>query len=421
MVRLEPGRPRPSTTTRRSDLPERIGGRRGPESAGAVLRGILDHGPVARSNLARLTGLSPASMTGITASLLAHGLVREVPEAAGPPGFGRPHVPLDLDAERVTVLGVHFSVPFVTVALLDIRGRVLARNEVAYDRPSLAEAVGLAAAAVAELRADNAWLQPLGIGCAIGGWVDASRGNVIEHAKLGWRDEPLADALAAATGLPVQLERHGRALLRAEQLIGSHAMRARESIVQLFVGNVVDAAFSFRGQMHHGPRSASGTIAHMPVAVDPTGVAGVEACSCGRDGCLEATVSEATLLRRAAGIGVRATRVSELAELALAGDERLVEMFVARSRIVGRAAATLLDLFDPAVLTVVEAGMLWIPQAREALLAEVSLGSGVHDDAAHLVAGSSFEDPLAVAGGAVLLDRLYDAPLATARVMRPAS
>lgn len=383
-----------------------------------MLRGILDHGPVARSNLARLTGLSPASMTGITASLLAHGLVREVPEAAGPPGFGRPHVPLDLDADRVCVVGVHFSVPFVTVALLDIRGRVLARRELAYERPSLAEAVALAARAVGELQAENPHLHLLGIGCAIGGWVDAPRGIVIEHLKLGWHDEPLAAALAAATGLTVHLERHGRALLRAEQLIGAHAARARESIVQLFIGNVVDAAFSFGGQVHHGPRSASGTIAHMPVAADLTGA---DACACGREGCLEATVSETTLLRRAAAIGVRATRVSELAALARAGDERLVEMFVARSRIVGRAAATLLDLFDPEVLTVVEAGMLWVPEAREALLAEVSLSSGVHDHAAHLVTGSSFEDPLAVAGGAVLLDRLYDAPLVTAGRMRPAS
>lgn len=383
-----------------------------------MLRGILDHGPVARSNLARLTGLSPASMTGITASLMEHGLVREAPEAAGPPGFGRPHVPLALDAERVSVVGVHFGVPFATVALLDIRGRVVARRALPYDKPLATQAVAAAATAVAELLAERPGLRPLGIGCAVGGWVDAERGVVVDHVRLGWREEPVAALLAAATGLPVHLEQHGRALLRAEQLVGAHAARARESIVQLFVGNVVDAAFSVRGRVHQGPRCASGTIAHMPVAVD---TAGAEDCACERSGCFEAAVSEMTLLRQAALLGVRAAHVAELGERARAGDRRLVELFVERSRLVGRAAATLLDLFDPEVLTVVEAGMLWIPEAREALLAEVSLTSGVHDRDTHVVVGTSFEEPLAVAGGAVLLDRLYDAPLATAAALRPAS
>ena len=49
-----------------------------------MLRAVLDHGPVARSSVARVTGLSAASVSGLTAELLDRGLFREAPEAAGP-------------------------------------------------------------------------------------------------------------------------------------------------------------------------------------------------------------------------------------------------------------------------------------------------------------------------------------------------
>src|SRR5262245_60612934 len=106
--------------TRRRDLPP-VAAAPGGDSAGAVLRAILDHGPVARSSVARVSRLSAASVSGLVGALIGEGLVREVPEAAGPPGNGRPHVPVDIDADGPGVIGVHIAVQHVTVARLDLR------------------------------------------------------------------------------------------------------------------------------------------------------------------------------------------------------------------------------------------------------------------------------------------------------------
>jgi hypothetical protein len=94
-----------------------------------VLRSVLEHGPVARSTIARLTGLSPASVTDYCARFTELGLIREAqaPRRAG--GVGRPHVPVDLDDSRFVVGGVHIAVRYTTVALLDLRGRVVVRRE----------------------------------------------------------------------------------------------------------------------------------------------------------------------------------------------------------------------------------------------------------------------------------------------------
>jgi hypothetical protein len=84
-------------------------------SASVVLRSVLEHGPVARSTISRLTGLSPASVTDHCARFSELGLIRESAAPRRSNGVGRPHVPVDLDDSRFVVGGVHVAVPYTTV------------------------------------------------------------------------------------------------------------------------------------------------------------------------------------------------------------------------------------------------------------------------------------------------------------------
>ena len=372
-----------------------------------MLRAVLDHGPIARSSVARVARLSAASVSGVVASLLDRGLVREVPEAAGPPGTGRPHVPLDIEPDDVAVIGAHIAVPRVTVALLDLRGRVLAHHR---DPHGARDPASVLAALVARIdavrREHGAGRRILGLGLAAGGWVDAANGTVVEHHLLGWHHVPVGAVLAEATGLPVGVDSNSRALLKAEQLFGDVARRARGSAVHLFVGNVVDVAFATGGTVHQGPRSAAGAVAHLPVE----GCA--EVCACGRTGCLQAAVSEQTLVRRALERGlIDRPDFRALLDAALDGRAEVRAMFEERARLVGRAAGLLLDLFDPEVLVVVEAGANRLPSCLATLRAEAAAWSSAGAGAASAIHSTSFPGQvLAVAGGAVALDRVYAAP-----------
>jgi len=285
-------------TTRRGDLPPPAS-RRWRDTAGAVLRAILDHGPIARSSVARATRLSAASVSGVVAALLERGLVREVPEAAGPPGVGRPHVPLDIDPDGVAVIGAHIAVPRATVALLDLRGRIIAQRRDPHGHRDPAGVLAALVSRIEDLRQEyGARRRILGLGLAAGGWVDAANGTLVEHPFLGWHRVPVGPVLAEATGLPVRVDSNSRALLKAEQLFGDDAARTRESAVHLFVGNVVDVAFAAGGVVHQGPRSAAGAVAHLPI--EGCG----EVCVCGRTGCLQAAVSEQALVRHALAAGL---------------------------------------------------------------------------------------------------------------------
>lgn len=415
------GVPRRGATTRRDDLVVGPRASRAEATASALARAVLDHGPVARSTVARATGLSTATVSVVGAQLIDAGILREVPEAAGPPGIGRPHVPLDVDTERLAVVGVHLAVPRFTVALLDLRGRVLTQHQEPYDAGAIGPDAALSrvTAGVDRLLADTTERDVLGVGLAAGGWVDPVTGVLVEHSVLGWRDVPLSEPLSAATGLPVGVDGHGRALVRAERLFGSSAERARRSVVNLFVGNVVDVAFAIGDTVHHGPRSAGGAVAHLAVegCQDP--------CACGRLGCLQAAVSERTLCRRAVADGLLARPdFHDLVDLAVAGEPRALALFHERARLVGRAAAMLLDLFNPEVLTVVEAASIRIPEVLATLHGEVAARSVVvaDRDPAECVRITSFPGRvLAIAGGAVALDRVYRAPQVGGEALSSAS
>ncbi|MFC8232923.1 ROK family protein [Streptomyces sp. NPDC056661] len=399
---------RRATPLLRSDIPAAVPARR-VTGTGSVLSAILDHGPVARSTVARLTGLSPASVTGHVGQLLARGLVRESAETAGPRGLGRPHIPVEIDTGRYLVAGAHIAVAHSTVSLMDLRGRIVAEDRQPHRTTDPHRLLAGLAERLPRLVSERAAERTvLALGVATGHRVDPVAGMIVEHPLLGWRDVPVRDVLSAATGLPVHVDSHSRALARAEQMFGEASTRA--SMVLLFIGAVVDAAFATEGAMHRGPRSGAGSIAHLPLGAGGSG--GAEPCSCGRSGCLQSEVSERAMVRRAAEQGLLVASFRELLDQALAGEARAVALFRRRAGLVGRAAALLLDMFDPAVLVVVEPGAGRIPECLADLREQVAERSWVCDDPERAVVPSSFTGSvLATAGGAVALGALYADPL----------
>ena len=364
-------------------------------SASVVLRSVLEHGPVARSTIARLTGLSPASVTGHCARLTRRGLIREAAAPRRSGGVGRPHLPVDVDPSRLVVGGVHVAVPHTTVALLDPRGRVLAERRLRHEGPEPpARTLARAAEGLSALLRRVPDARPLGVGFAAGGWVDRQAGTVVDHPLLGWREVPVREILAGHTGLPVHVDGHARALADAERLFG-RAARGSRSALHLFAGNMVDAAFATHDEVHHGPRSQAGSIAHLPLA------GGTEPCPCGRVGCLQAELSESTLCRRA-GLADPARVV----DAAAAGHPSAVRLLRERARMTGRAVRLLTDVLNPEHVVVTEIGVIHRPDCLAALRAELDA------ERAATVVPTSFPDSvLAVAGGSVALDVLYRDPL----------
>lgn len=381
-----------------------------PDGAAAVLRAALLSGPLARTAISRETGLSPAAVSRHSAELLALGLVHEPPAPQGPPRPGRPSVPLDIDTGYHLAVGVHIAIPQLTYSLTDLRGRVVA-HESAPRRAAPEEVLrDIAAHLPGLLRRHAAGRSVLGLGVVTGGWVDPDSGTVVENSALGWRDVPVRRLLRPATRLPIHVEGHAGALAQAELLFGA----AGGDLVHLFVGNAVDAAITAGGSLLRGRRNGAGGIAHLPVPGSSA------ACPCGRNGCLQATVSDRTFARRAVAEGiVPRPEIGLLTAAALRGDRRALELCRTRLRLIAPAVALLLDMIGPELLVLTEAVTLALPELLPTLYQEIATRTRLSPE--QLVRPSSFgAGVLAVAAGAPVLAAVHRDPLAlrTARRRR---
>lgn len=410
-------------------MPPTPGDGRAAANAASVLRAVLTHGPVARSDIPKLCGLSPAAVSRQATALLRAGLLRELPEphprpqahpqpqsqpapaGSGPgsgPGPGRPRIPLDLHTGPLggpLAAGLHIGVPASTFSLVDLRGRVLARRAFPHagrspDRLPAAIAAGLGRF----LRDSHTGGRPLlGVGAALGGWVRPDDGTVVRHDALGWHGLPLAAELSQRLGLPVSVDNHARAVAHAEILFGRP--EARSSLLHLFIGNVVDAAFGIEGTVHQGPGAAAGDVAHLPVPGSPA------PCACGRTGCLQASVSDGVIGAEAVRRGIvpepADNAVNLLVDAAATGDPRADRLLRERARSVGRAAALLLDVFNPAVMVVGELSSIlhdgYLDEIRDAAGDPVRYGR-------RIVAPHAGPAVLPVASATVLLAPLFRDP-----------
>jgi predicted NBD/HSP70 family sugar kinase len=372
----------------------------------AILRTVLQHGPIARSELSGLTGMATGTMTKLTSLLCEAGLLRELPTESGHGALGRPRTPMVVDERTHRVVGVHFGLCRTTVCLLDLRGTLLAEARLPHRRRGFEPLVAQAVEGIQELVAQHPGTI-LGVGASTGGWVDSDAGVVRDHRVLRWRNVPLRDALAGGLGLPTEVDSSFRALAMAERWLGG--AQGVDDLVGLFVGNVVGAGFVLGGHVFPGHRAAAGTVDHLPV-----GVTADEACSCGRRDCLHVAASDLAVLARARKDGLIGTRgtLEHLVQTARDGDTRADGLLVARAELVGVAAGMLIDMLDPEVV-VVSGGVVDAPEYLRAVQrgARAYLRDKRMIDVDAMVRLSAFgTDGVAVSAASVILDRIYTAP-----------
>ncbi len=384
------------------------------QNISAILRSVMQEGPIARADLARLTGMATGTVTKLTSLLGEAGLVRDLsasPEGRNP---GRPRIPVAIDDRRYRVVGVHFGYLRTSLGLLDLNGRLVAESQLNHRSHAFGRLVAQAVDGIGALIAQHEGTV-LGVGASTGGWVDAEGGRVREHHVLGWRDAPLRDALEHELALPTRVDSSFRALALAERWFG--AARGVSNLVNLFVGNVVGAGFVLDGNIYRGTTSAAGSLDHL--AVD--GLAD-EPCRCGRRDCLHVVASDIAVVGRARELGLISARgtLDQLIAQARRGEKAADELLVTRAAHVGTAAGTLIELFDPQMV-IVGGGVVDAPEYLAAVRrgAHGYLVDKRQVDVDAMVQPSSFGvHATAVSSGSVVLDRLYQDPAAFVPALR---
>ncbi len=259
---------------------------------------------LSRVELAASTGLSAQTVSNVTRFLIEAGMIVESGTVVA--GRGKPRTILRLEAASRYAVGVHVDPAVVTYVLLDLAGSVVA--ETTTSTPSAddpAEVVRTIATAVDGLVADAgvAVDSVLGVGIASPGPIDVDAGVVLDPPFLPrWRDVPLRDALAEATGFPVLLEKDVTAAVVGEMFLAGESSARNFAFVYFGTGFGVGLVVDH--EPVRGVGSNAGDAGH--IMVDQGALAGTPDGS-GPRGEVGAAVAPARLVEVARDRGLHLT------------------------------------------------------------------------------------------------------------------
>src|SRR6187200_831780 len=260
-----------------------------------ILALLRARGPMSQADLARASGLSPATISGIARDLREAGWLE--PDSGDGPARGRA---LALSRSAGVAVGIDFGHSHVRVAVADLAHTVLAEAEDPLDVDHEAdEGVALAGRLVRRLldEVGVAADRVTGVGMGLPGPLRRDSGEVGDSAILpGWIGARPEALMEAELGLPVRVENDANLGALAEIVWG--AGRDCTDLVYVKVATGVGAGLVLNGRLYHGAGGTAGEIGH--VTIDDGG----PVCRCGNRGCLEAFAgAEAVLepLRRRHG------------------------------------------------------------------------------------------------------------------------
>ncbi|WP_299445922.1 ROK family transcriptional regulator [uncultured Phycicoccus sp.] len=313
----------------------------------AVLGLLGTRGPSSRADIARVLGVSPATVTQVTKDLMARRLVTELESV--PSQGGRPARLLGLVDSAGGAIGAKVTADHVRIVSVGLDGTVHASSSVDLDATGARALDDLDEILLEAVRAHEGPL--LGVGVGLPGAVDAQASGIVDAPTLGWQRLPVGPRLRQTLQVPVLLDNDVNTLAAAETLYGRG--REHEDFIVVTIGRGVGLGIVQHGVVSRGAHGGAGEFGHTPVAGDGP------LCGCGNRGCLEGFVGESGLLDAARAAGVVGPRGSlrTLVTAAHAGDPGALGVYADAGALLGRALAGAVHLLDPEVVVLLGEGI----------------------------------------------------------------
>jgi predicted NBD/HSP70 family sugar kinase len=313
-------------------------------------------GQLSQAQLARETGLAPATVSNIVRDLTA----KKVLTTAAAGGKRRA---VRLAQNAGLVAGIDYGHRHLTVAIADMGHTILSELRAELG-PGISANEGIEAAANLLGQALDSIGERMesvtAIGMGLPAPIDSRTGEVAGPSILpGWVGIDPSALASERLGQPVVVDNDANLGVLAEHAWGAAA--GVDNVAYLKLSEGVGAGLILGGQLFRGPGGTAGEIGH--TTIDEFG----PVCRCGNRGCLETIVAARSvidLLEPRYGPGLS---IADIVRMANAGDHACSRILSDTGRHVGVAIANLCNLFNPDLVVI--GGEL--AQADELLLAPI--------------------------------------------------
>lgn len=312
-------------------------------------------GRLTQAEMARMTGLAPATVSSIVRELAAVGLV--VTE----PGSGRRGTSVQLAPSAGAVAGIDFGHSHVSVAVGDLTGQILAEDRRPLD-PShpydegLEQAADMLTRELTGLGQDETALRTIGLGLPAPIMDDVVRSSAILPGWVGINAREVAERRLSA---PVRIDNDANLGVLAEHRLG--VARGHRTVIYLKLSSGVGSGIIIDDQLFRGSKGTAGEVGHL--TVDERG----PVCRCGSRGCLETYVSTGSVLDLMAAHLPDAT-LDEVVAAAQVGSVSALRTLEDAGLHLGWALGGVVNLFNPSLVVVggdlARAGDLLLDSAR---------------------------------------------------------
>ncbi|ASQ94688.1 ROK family transcriptional regulator [Streptomyces sp. 11-1-2] len=346
----------------------------------AALELLSAHGPLTRTRLGELTGLSKPTASQLLTRLESVGLVRTTGNVTGRPGPNAQLYEIDPAAAHVAALAVDQE--GITAAVASITGQVAGEHRVT--APATDESVTNRTGELVAEAVDGA-LAAAGLGrddlhsTVIGtpGALDPRTGKLRYAPHLpGWQSRTLRDELAEVLHTPIVIENDVNLAAIAEQHHGT--AQDFDDFALVWADEGVGAAIVLGGTLLRGATGGAGEIGYMPLPGAPLARGGPnEAARPDGGGGFQMLVGSPAVVELARGHGIDAPTATKALAAALrtpgAGDEVLTEL----ARRLATGLASVVAVVDPELVVlsgeVAQAGGERLRQLVEAEMTGLAL------------------------------------------------
>jgi len=262
------------------------------QNKSAILNVVRQHGLISRAEIAKLTKLTPPTVTNLVGELIDTKLVVETDlgESTG----GRKPILLSINSTAFHVVGVYAGPKKVKAVAATLDGQVITQVEAKYvDNPTGDQFLKALEEVIRQVIKETNTKKGsiLGIGVGMHGLVDSEQGISIFAPHLNLRDIPIKAYLKEQFDLPVEVENDIRAQAIGESWFGLG--KDIPNFILFRVGTGVGAGIIIDHQLYRGTSYTAGEIGHTTIDINGP------KCSCGNYGCLETLVGGTALARRA--------------------------------------------------------------------------------------------------------------------------
>ena len=232
-----------------------------------VLTLVRQMGPLAKAEIARLTGLSAQTVSVIMRALESEGLLEKGEPIRGK--VGQPSVPMGLVKNGAFFFGLKVGRRSLDLILTDFQGKVIGRERQTHQYPTPDSVVAFAETHIEKLLqrlpvAHRRRVAGLGIAIPFRLWDWAQPLGVEPSAMEAWRHRDIAEEIGQAWPFPVYLRNDASAACGAELVFGDQN-RPRD-FLYFFIGFFVGGGLVLDNTLYTGRTGNAAAIGPMPIS-----------------------------------------------------------------------------------------------------------------------------------------------------------